>query len=721
MSAHPNTAPKLLAANVRDLLHFVVMALITGIACGGALILLVMLFSTTAQAQVIANHDVSRGELLLASDDGSRVAAPLLSTHVDAQLSGLIARVKVVQTFQNPAPLVREAIYAFPLPENAAVDHMDVMIGERHIQGQIKERQQARQIYETAKREGRKAALVEQWRPNLFTTSVAPIDAYERIVVTIEYQQTLRYDQGTLSWRFPLAITPRYTPPSAGDAGVPFMLDDEHGEREEDPMTASASPTPKATPTALSAQPLLDMPLAMDGQMHTPDKKNAVSFEITLAPGAPITEVLSSYHDIALATIDQDRYRVTLKDGTVAADHDFEISWTPKTGSAPTSALYSETFEGENYYYLMMLPHHADTNSDRVAREVTLIIDTSGSMAGESIRQAKQALQLAIHRLQPRDYFNVIEFNHKMQSLFPQPVAANEKNLRQAESFVSALNASGGTEMYPALQAALTAPKTPGLIGQVIFLTDGAVGNEEQLFALVRQSLGERRLFTVGIGSAPNGYFMTRAAEFGRGTFTYIGNMNEVQQKSEALFRKLETPALTNIEAKWSSSAEMYPATIGDLYFGEPVVAVARMNAHGDLLISGARGTDGWHSSLAFDQAIPASGVATLWARRKMDALIDHGQQRGGEESIRAEATALALKHHLVSRFTSLVAVDVTPTLLPDSIEEKSAVPNTLPHGMSHSMAGMASTATPAIWHALLGILLLLTALSLYRRNCVAR
>ncbi|MDR1530133.1 MAG: marine proteobacterial sortase target protein [Burkholderiales bacterium] len=699
--------------NIRDLLRFVSMAFLVGAISGIALIAIVMLFSSAAMAQT--NNEVRRGELLFASEDGERIAATLVATNIDAQLNGLIARVKVVQTFKNPEASVREAVYAFPLPEKSAVDRMEIQIGERRIEGQIKERAQAKKIYETAKQEGRKAALVEQWRPNMFTTSVAPIGAFETVVVTIEYQQSLRYDQGVFSWRFPLAITPRYTPMplSAEDSGAPIRA-----EHQEVTFASEVMSTPVSTQTPLSAQPLAEMPIAMDGSAHSIKTDSGVNIDITLAPGAPITEVISAYHDIDMAALDEDRYFITLADGEIPADRDFEISWTPLVGAAPVSALYSETFDGENYYYLMMLPKdNTDEQRHRIARELTFIIDTSGSMSGEPIRQAKQALSLAISRLASDDYFNVIEFNSTTRQLFKQPVPVNDSTLSKARHFVSRLQADGGTEMYPALQSALSALAASGLVGQVVFLTDGAVGNEEQLFSLIRDSLGERRLFTVGIGSAPNAHFMTRSAEFGRGTFTYIGDLNEVNQKMTELFYKLESPVLTNIDAQWSRETEMYPPIIGDLYAGEPLVAVAKTSSDGTLLLSGALDVGGWHTTMNLDAAIPSSGVATLWARRKIDALIDEGQRNGNEDAARDAVIALSLKHHLVSRFTSLVAVDVTPTFERGVNIEKDSIPNQLPHGTSLPMTGMVSTATPAAWNALLGFALLLISALLFRRQ----
>ncbi len=234
-------------------------------------------------------------------------------------------------------------------------------------------------------------------------------------------------------------------------------------------------------------------------------------------------------------------------DGPVPADRDFELHWTPDVGRAPGAAVFVEPKDGKTYALVMLVPNAPDASLPRMPREATYIIDTSGSMAGTSIVQAKAALLYALDRLAPGDRFNVIEFNSRARPLFDVPMPVDPATLGRARSFVSGLKADGGTEMREALTLALRAPKVEGFVRQIVFLTDGAVGNENELFALIRERLDDRRLFTVGIGSAPNSHFMTKAAQFGRGTFTYIGDTREVQEKMAALFRKLESPVLTDV------------------------------------------------------------------------------------------------------------------------------------------------------------------------------
>jgi Ca-activated chloride channel family protein len=219
--------------------------------------------------------------------------------------------------------------------------------------------------------------------------------------------------------------------------------------------------------------------------------------------------------------------------------------------------------------------------------------------------------------------------------------------------------------MAGALTFALNGRETPGYLRQVVFMTDGAVGNEDQLFKLIAQRLGSTRLFTVGIGSAPNSHFMTRAAQFGRGTFTYIGDLREVQEKMTKLFAKIESPVLKDVSIRWpdGSPVETFPARVPDLYLGEPiVVAAAHPQLKGTIVVSGMRGNLPWSVALTPSPSQEPAGVGVLWARARISTLMDELRLGADEALIRPAVVKVALEHHLVSRYTSLVAVDVTPT-----------------------------------------------------------
>ncbi|HKN85344.1 MAG TPA: marine proteobacterial sortase target protein, partial [Nitrospiraceae bacterium] len=597
---------------------------------------------------------------------GQYLSAPALKTDVQMIISGLIVRATVRQQFKNDSAEWAEGIYVFPLPEHAAVDHLSMHIGERIIEGMVKERGEAKQTYENAKSEGKRASLVEQERPNIFTTSVANVGPGDDITIEIQYQQTLHGDQGQFRVRFPMVVGPRYVPGIANAETVRSF--DSHGWPKNTNQVLDAS---RITPPALNPK---------HGSI------NPVSLMVDLTPGFPLADLESRYHPIHKQEHDG-RYTTTLAGGQVPADRDFELVWQPAEGQAPTAALFSDEKIGKAYaLFMVMPPALAAIQDHRIPREVVFIIDTSGSMHGDSIEQAKAALQLAIARLSVEDRFNIIQFNSTMDVLFSEAVPATQKNVATAMQYVSRLIAQGGTVMLPALQRALDG-KDHTQLRQVIFLTDGQVGNEDELFKTISARLGDSRLFTVGIGSAPNSYFMRKAAEFGRGTFTSIGKTTEVQDKMEALFRKVEYPALTDITLDLPPDvhAEMFPSRIPDLYLGEPVVVSLKADTlPGHAILHGRFGPTPWHIDLSLSSGQQRDGVSAFWARAKTESLMNEEIQAMDKEALRRSVIDVALQHHLVSRYTSLVAVDVTPARPHDEDVKTHAMKTNLPHGQDY-------------------------------------
>ena len=665
-----------------------------------AVFVTLMACTQLASASVgVEMEKVSQGTLFYTSahDHQSRTA-PMQNTAIDMHVTGIINRVHLIQTFINDSSDWVEGVYVFPLPENAAVDHMRIRAGDRIIEGEIKPRAEAKKVYETAKAQGKRASLLEQERPNMFTTSVANIPPHAKVSIVIEFQQVLRYHQGKFHLRFPLAITPRYIP---GNSVASASTN----------INSSSVPSDKVA----------------DADRITPivalDKKvNPVSLHIELDAGFPINKIESPYHAINKEMQDEGRYTITLAQGQIPADRDFELVWEPMPGNAPRAAMFREKVGAENYYLVMMLPPNTQTDNKLVmAREVIYVIDTSGSMGGVSIRQARKALQLALQRLRPDDTFNVIQFNSSTDKLFNRSQPANLQNIVRAQHYVSNLQAGGGTEMLPAMQAALSTSEDSEHLRQVIFLTDGAVGNEDALFEYIRHRLGNSRLFTIGIGSAPNSHFMTKAAQFGRGTFTNISDVNEVESKMKALFAKLDSPIMRDLTlTQYLGDFEMWPQTLPDLYAEEPVIFTARSHSdRGEVAILGKRNTEQWQTSFYLQNASDGAGIGKLWARNKIDAFIDSLHDGADKEAVRNAVTQLALDHHLVSKYTSLVAVDVTPIRPSDASLKSQAVPTNLPLGQdAGKIFGLqAKTGTEQYQLLLTGILLLLFALGLLLTN----
>jgi len=639
--------------------------------------------------------DVQGGELLLRTNEaGKYVPALMLNTDVQIGVSGMIASVEVKQHFRNPAGDWVHGVYAFPLPENAAVNGMRIEVDGRIIVGEIHEKKRAKQKFEAARKAGKKAALVEQQRPNMFRSSVANIPPGEQVTVTLNYTQKVRYENDRFSLRFPMTITPRYIP------GVPLPYAESLDLVADHGWAVGTDQVPDAAQITPFLEPRLPAPGA---------PVNKIDLRVELNPGLSLADVSSTYHPVHVAR-HKDVYQVALSAPETSMDRDFELTWKPGRSSVPQAALFTEK-KGEHHYAMLMVMPPEQSPDTTIPREVIFVIDRSGSMSGVSIDQARDALQFGLGQLGQADRFNIIQFDDRPQALFSsaQPVA-DAAAMQRAQQFVRNLTIGGGTEISSALEMALRtdAEASAGLLRQVVFITDGAVGNEEALFAQIRRDLGRSRLFTVGIGSAPNSYFMRKAAEFGRGTFTYIGNLNEVTGKMSELFTRLSTPTLRDIEMEWPVDAEVFPNPVPDLYAGQPLVVTAKLDGFkGKLRIFGTTASSDWERSMRLRSKEHSSGVATLWARDKIDwwdqQIALHGE---GEES-RQGILDIALEHQLMSRYTSFLAVEDKPSRPTGNEPKTSNVLNARPAGQGPQPFAYPQTATDGPAALLSGVIAL--------------
>lgn len=691
-------------------------------------LLLLMLSIAPARASVEGlslepvPNGVQSGQLLLQSTvNGSYTPAVIHASKVHFDISGMLSTVSVEQTFRNDSPDYVEGVYAFPLPDTAAVRFMEMEIGGRRIVGKIREKEEAKKIYKAAKKAGKKASLVEQQRPNLFTNRVANIGPGEEITVRLEYVQSVVFDANTFSLRFPMTITPRYMPGSVLSKAGDFHGDD---IEQEQPLLLNPylgwSQATDQVPDAHAISPKLN---PNTGNAVAPI--NPITITAVLDMGMPLASVESPYHDIAL----QRRagvYRIELANGKSEMDRDFVLNWKPVTGSVPKAALFSEKIGDEHYGLLMLVPPTAQRSATNISREMIFIVDTSGSMGGVSIEQARASVAKALQQLRPQDRFNIIEFNSNYRKLYPNSMPANAHYVQQAQEFVRQLDASGGTEMLPALRAALTLggglEETSSMLRQVVFITDGAVGNETALYEEISRTLGSSRLFTVGIGSAPNSWFMRKAAQFGRGTHTHIGNLNEVGEKMGTLFEQLSRPAATDLTVQWPAQVEAWPERLPDLYLGQPLmVAVKFLEGvpSGEVKVSALIAGQQWEQSMLIgggadpETMAGHNGVASLWARAKIAGLLDEKVQGRSAADLRADVLPIALQHQLLSPYTSFVAVEEVVTRPEDAALHSKTVANTRPKGQSPQKFAYPATATTGPAKAWFGMLCLFMALLL--------
>lgn len=384
------------------------------------------------------------------------------------------------------------------------------------------------------------------------------------------------------------------------------------------------------------------------------------SLTVQLRPGMALASLDSSYHMIR-ADFDGDHWQVVLDDPFEPATRDFELVWRPAYASQVQTAAFSQQLGGLDHALLMIVPPQ-NFSSTNTPREVILLIDTSGSMQGQAILQARDALAFALDRLGPNDRFNVIEFNHRTRSLFEAPVVASNGNILRARRFIESLQAEGGTVMGPSLAMAMSGRIPDGYLRQIVFATDGMIADESTVIDLIRREIGHSRLFTIGIGHGVNSRFLRDAARFGRGSYTAIADLGEINERMSELLIQLTSPVLHDIELHWPVQVEAHPALLPDLYVGQPLMVSARADAlSGDVLITGLSDGRPWQQLIPLEAFQAAPGVAAHWGQAAVQGALDAREPGKGQDSVRQQVLDLALEYQLVSPFTSLVAVDKTP------------------------------------------------------------
>ena len=579
---------------------------------------------------------IGAGELLWKSGRGL-IPLPATELSVDLEVSGIMVHGRLSQSFHNPTPEVIEAVYAFPLPDRAAVQHMELRIGERRIVAVIREREEARKAYVEARSTGRKAALVDQERPNLFTTSAANINPGESVSVVLKYVQEVDYVDGTFSLRFPLTFMPRFAAPAGTDAELPVHFCSAVSRR-----SARETSAPRATVRVhLDAGMSLEL---IESESHTID---------SVAAGRA--------------------YFVRTDPEQIVADRDFVLVWKPRLGEEPRAVVFAEERQGERFALIMLMPPARGSEAGLgLPTETLFVIDVSGSMKGSSIRQARQALLAALDQLRAEDRFNLIKFNDDNEAFRSEFQQATPDSLEPAREWVRGLEAGGGTMIYPALMRSLAAmgDSRSSHAQRIVFLTDGAVGNEQQLLGSIAERLGDTRLHTIGIGSAPNTHLMRKMAQRGRGLCEFISSAGQAENRISAFFARLDRPVMTDVEleATGLEISERYPDPLPDLYAGQPLLVSARLvgeSAEGGLRLGGWTRGGRIERRFAIDRPGPSdSGVAARWARAKIGSIMDSLHEGADPADVRRAVVELGLSFHLVTRYTSLVAVEEFATAL---------------------------------------------------------
>ena len=615
----------------------------------------------------LAQSGATAGALQVVDPTGQpKAICPLKHTDVNAQISGFLSRVTVTQEFENPFKEKIEAVYTFPLPQNAAVDDMTMLVGARTMKGKILRREEAEAVYEAAKTKGQTASLLNQERPNIFTQSVANILPGEQIKITISYVETLKYEDGSYEFVFPMVVGPRYIPGVPTRAGDGFAPDT---DRVPDASKVTPQPVPEG------------MRVGHD-----------VSLQVSLDAGVSIDGLSSKTHDITVDRSDNHRAQVTLKDLATIPNKDFILRYDV-AGAKISDAVLTHSVPGGGFFTLILQPPERVTVEDVTPKELVFVLDTSGSMYGFPLEKAKETMKLALDNLYPYDTFNLITFSGDEHILFSEPVPATKENLAKAQAFLATRQGGGGTEMMKAIKASMDPSDHSDHIRVVCFMTDGYVGNDLEIIGEV-QKHPNARVFAFGIGSSVNHFLLDNMARYGRGEVEYVGLNDDGSAAARRFHERVRNPLLTDVSVDWNGMAvsDVYPKTIPDLFSAKPVVMTGRYTGNGQGVIR----LRGKMSGRDFVREIPVDFstaqshdvLATLWARTRVDDLMSQdftGAQRGTmKDDVKQSIIQLGLDYRLMTQFTSFVAVEemvVTDGGQPRRID----VPVEVPEGVNRS------------------------------------
>ena len=592
----------------------------------------------------------------------------LKHTEVKAKIAGNISRVEVVQKFENPFPESLEAVYVFPLPDEAAVDDMEIKIGDRIIKADIKRRDEALKIYQKAREQGRTAGLLEQERDNIFTQSLANIKPGEKIEVTIRYTESLKFAGGDYEFVFPTVVGPRYISQNTSDADR------------------------------------INSPLLPPGTRSGRDI--AVSVEID-AGVAIVGDVRSTSHQI---TTDRSGniVRVQLANSDTIPNKDLILRYRV-AGENTQATVLTQSDQRGGHFAAYLIPAFNYKTNEIVPKDVVFLMDTSGSQQGEPLAKSKELMRRFIQGLNPNDTFTIIDFANTAQALSATPLANTADNRQSAINYIDRLQANGGTELLNGIQAVMKFPAAPTeRLRSIVLITDGYIGNEKEVLALVQQSLKPgNRLYSFGVGSSVNRFLLNRLAQVGRGTSQVIRQDEPSAEAAEKFFRQINSPVLTNIQISWEGMGEkpeIYPIAPPDLFTAQPLVLFGKKSdrTNGQLRIRGTQA-----GGKAYEQILPVNfaqsggrqrestsaaaivtdfgnpAVAQLWGRWRIKDLMN--QMFGGETPSLVEAvTNTALAYHLLSEYTAFVAVSEEVRVEPDGTRRRVQVPVELPQGVSY-------------------------------------
>ena len=575
-------------------------------------------------------------EVLSDEDGGMQAGIPLKKVIIKGQICGLFGEFQLSQAYKNESAEGTEVIYTFPLPDNAVVTGFTAQIGDRLIKSEIREREEAFEIYDKAIRNKMRAYLMEEYRPNIFQVSLGQVLPEDDVRIEISYLVELKYVDSELRVLIPTLVAPRYIP------GNPAVRKKGMGR----------------------SQPTDRVP---DADFITPPVGAAdytVELDLTLDPLLPLAGITSPSHDIKVEAIDKNLQRVTLLNGNTLLDRDIIIVAKCLEEAAAGGAAYQSS-EGDWTVYMNFLPD-LSTFEDRTAREYIFLLDISGSMSGVKLQQAKTALQLCIRNLTEKDDFNIVAFESGCHYFSRQEsLPFNQDNLDKATGWINKLHSMGGTEILRAVKYSFEGLSEKEKV--VLLFTDGEVGNEAEVIEYVNMHAGKGRLFPFGIDTAVNTYLINGLAEAGRGLAEYIYPGERIDDKVLRQFARINSPSVTDIVVDWGSLSptEVFPHKVAAIFDLELLTLLGSFKGDlsGEVYIKGNVNGEEFHTGLSLNSLKTGAGLAFLekfWVKKKINdleaSLVNINPRRAS--GIQREIIELAKKYGVNSSYTSYVAVD---------------------------------------------------------------
>jgi Ca-activated chloride channel family protein len=612
----------------------------------------------TVMAQAKVEEHESCGGRLVAVDGRT---LPLLGAQLHADARGGVATVVLEQRFRNPYPEPLRVTYLMPLPADGAVSGYAFRIGDKRITGEVDRRHAARERFEEALAEGRSAALVEQERSSLFTQEIGNIPPGVEVVAELTIDQRLSWMDGEQQWewRFPTAAAPRYM-----------------GEPGRVPDAAKIN-------IAVADQPL---PARASFEMRIRDRIVAGR-----NPESPS-------HALAANSGNETVVRIA-SDSGAALDRDIVVRWPvaqPRVGlgidlARPSLAQKSGSF---GFGLLTIVPPAHDAPRTAVARDLILLLDTSGSMSGAPLDQARRIAGALVDTLGDKDRLEMIEFSNSPRRWKSEPVAATAKARADAHQWLGKLRASGGTEMRTGILEALR-PLRDESQRQIILVTDGQIGAETEVVnAIAHQLPKSSRVHTVGVGSGVNRSLTGPAARAGRGVEAVIGLGEDPERAARRLVARTNAPLVVDVEIEGSALVEHAPKRPGDLFAGAPSLVGLRLKPEGgSIVVRGRTATGTMEERIEIPPMSAASGsraVAALFGREAVEDLeIESSTGNGDASAIDHQIEELGLEFQIATRMTSWVAVGDEQAVDPQAPTRREEIPQQLPYGMSIEGLGL--------------------------------